>query len=145
MKRKSLKVVLFLLIFTLTLSPVAVAAEAGVDASDYIDMYSASIAKTGTSSVKVNFYIGGTGKMDEIGATSIYLYESNGSGWNLVNTYTYVQPANTHLMASNTGSHSSSVTYAGTSGKQYYATIYLWAGKNGSGDSRSKTTSAITA
>jgi hypothetical protein len=144
MSRKSLRKISLILIIALSLSSASVITVVTVPASDYIFTYNAGISKTGSSGVKVAFEIYGTRTMDDIGATSIYLYESTTSGWNLVQTFIYTQSAYSYIMNSNAGSHSASVTYAGTSGKQYYATVYLWAGRNGGGDSRFITTSTVT-
>jgi len=139
------KVILFLLVFAVCLSSTAFLSANAMPASDYIRSYSASTYRTGPGNIKVTFEIGGTRTMDDIGSTSIYLYELNGTSWSLVQTFLYTQSSYSHIMTSNTAVHSASVTYAGTSGKQYYATVYLWAGRNGGGDSRSVTTSAVTA
>jgi len=141
MSRKSLRKISFLLIVTLILSSASAIA---APASDYIFAYDADIGRTGSNGVKVAFEIYGTRNMDDIGATSIYLYESSNSGWTLVKTFVYTQSAYSHIMSGNTSGHSASVTYYGTIGKQYYATVYLWAGRNGGGDSRSMSTLSFT-
>ena len=145
MNKNNTRILSLLLIFTLALSTMAAATAVSVPASDYIQNCSADISSTGRGNVKVSFSITGTGTMDSIGASSIYLYESTGSGWKLVKSFLNTQSTYSYMMASNTRSHSGNVTYSGTSGKQYYATVYFWAGKNGGGDSASRTTSVVTA
>jgi len=145
MSRKSLRNISCILIIALALSSASVITVGAVPASDYIFTYNAGISKTGVSNIKIAFEICGTRTMDDIGATAIYLYESSSSGWKLVQSFVHTQSAYSHIMDYDTFSHSASVTYAGTSGKQYYATVYLWAGRNGGGDSRSITTTAVTA
>ena len=144
MSRLTIKTLSFLLLFSLAFSTVAVPVEA-VPASDYIHSYSASISRTSSGVVRVSYCITGMGKMDEIGATTIYLYESIGSSWALVKTFKHTQSAYSSMMDSYTSMHSGYVTYSGTAGKQYYASVSFWAGKGGDGDTASKSTSSVTA
>jgi len=82
--------------------------------------------------------------MDEIGSTLIILYERIGSSsWSHVKRYHFTDYSN--MLAYNKNIHGSSVTYNGVTGRSYYADVYLWAGKNGDGDSRLKTTGVVFA
>jgi len=90
-------------------------------------------------SVTAWFQITGTGSMDQIGATSVTIYE-NGS-----QVKTFSSTTTSGMMAYNTGFHGSSVTYAGTVGKTYSAYVSFQAGKNGDWDNRGMETNTVTA
>ena len=81
------------------------------------------------------FNVMGTGTMDEIGVLSIMLYEStNQSTWTRVKTYSHENYAS--MLEENDYYHCSYVSYQGTAGKYYKAYVCIWAGKDGSGDTR---------
>ena len=113
-------------------------AYAVMEASQYLSAYSAYITKTGNT-VKVHFDVEGTGVMDYIGATEIYLYEkaSSYSSWTLVKTYLSTDSAYADSMLdSNASFKDDYVTYAGNSSYQYKAYVTVYAEKNGGSDSR---------
>lgn len=73
--------------------------------------------------------------MDEIGVLSILLYESSDkTNWRHVKTYSHENYAS--MLIEDDWAHSSYVSYNGTAGKYYKAYVCIWAGKNGSGDTR---------
>ena len=131
MKKKTLRIIALVVMLTLTL---AIAVSAAENASDYIAATSAWITRDGNT-VEVNFYIIGTGTMDQLGLTCVDLYESVPNGWTLVKTFdsTDSQYHNT-MLASNTGGHAGYLTYSGSASKSYYATCYFYAEKNGGSD-----------
>ena len=108
-------------------------------ASNYIFSYGASMVADGNGKVSVWFDITGTGTMDEIGSTTIIVYE-NGVA---VKTFSYSTTPS--MMTYNKHIHGSSVTYQGVAGRSYYALVIFWAAKQGAGDNRSMTTATITA
>ena len=87
----------------------------------------------------VNKIVTGTGSMEQIGSTTITIYE-NGS---LVKTYQHTTTSS--MMGKNKIFHSGSVTYSGVAGNSYYAIVTFYAGKQGGGDNRTMTTSTIKA
>jgi len=115
------------------------------NASKYITSHTAYMHADGGGKVSVWFNITGTGRMDEIGGVMIVLYERNTSTspWNFVRNYHYT--SNSGMLAYNTGFHGSHVSHNGVAGRQYYAVVHLWAGKDGEGDARERTTGIITA
>ena len=114
-------------------------------ASLYITRYSGYVNADGKGKVSVWFDITGTGKMDEIGAVTVLLYERNNasSSWTLARTYGY--SSNPGMLAYNKNFHGSNVPYSGVAGRQYYAEVHFWAGKNGGGDARMIITGIVTA
>ena len=131
MKRKTLRIIAIIIALTLVLAVTATAAE---NASDYIAATSAWITRDGNT-VKVNFYIIGTGTMDEIGVKYVYLYESTANGWSLVKTFAYTDPLYAAtMMASSTSAYAGYLPYSGSASKSYYADCRFYAEKDGGSD-----------
>lgn len=139
LKSIMLKVVALCLVFAL-LTPVAVhAAEATPItpyASYYLDSYNTYIYRVGTNGeIHIWFDVMGIGNMDELGVLSIVLYEStDNSNWSYVDTFLHEE--NESMLAYDDWYHASYVSYQGSTTKYYKAYVCIWAGKNGSGDTR---------
>ena len=104
-------------------------------ASKYLTSYNTYVCAMGSGKIEVWFNVMGTGTMDEIGVLSIMLYEStNQSTWTSVKTYSHENYAS--MLEENDYYHCSYVSYQGTAGKYYKAYVCIWAGKDGSGDTR---------
>ena len=109
-----------------------------MEASHYLTYYNAYISRSGNT-VKVNFEVVGTGVMDSIGATEIYLYEKTSAygSWTPVQTYLSTDPAYASIMIdTNAGGYDNYVTYSGNSSYQYKAYVTIYAEKDGGSDSR---------
>lgn len=135
MKKQSWRVLSFVLILAFILS---ISVFATMDASDYLSFYNAYISRTGNT-VTVNFEVEGTRIMDYIGVTEIYLYEraNSMSSWSLVKTFLSTDSVYaTSMISSNTSLKLDSVSYSGSSSKQYMAYVTCYAEKNGGSDSR---------
>ena len=131
MRKKVARIFILVVVMVLLLTTVAFAA---MDASEYIAATSAGITRNGNT-VNVNFYIIGATSMDQIGLKHIYLYEMNDNIWTLVKIFNYTDPLYaTALMDSNTYAKTGSVSYSGSAGKQYYASCWFYAEKNGGSD-----------
>ena len=140
MKSKLKRTIVLILLLAVCLSS---SAYASPKASQYISSYSAYVYPTGRGNMQIWFDITGTGKVDLIGSTSIYLYEYNNGSWTHVKTFRNTDYPN--MLKTNTFYHSGYLSYSGTSGKYYYANVGLWAEKGGSGDSRSYITASVLA
>lgn len=121
------------------LVPVGVCADSSVTvqprASNYLTSYNAYVYLPGDGEVRVYFNVSGTGYMDEIGALSIEIHESkDGSSWSWVDTFNH--DTTSGMLSYNDDYHSGYVSYDGVAGRYYKAYVCIWAGKNGSGDSR---------
>ena len=105
-------------------------------ASYYLDSYNTYICDMGSGKIQIWFDVMGTGTMDELGTLRIMLYESSDSGktWKWVKTYLHEDYAS--MLAYDDYYHCSYVSYQGSSSKTYKAYVCIWAGKNGSGDTR---------
>lgn len=104
-------------------------------ASYYLDSYNTYICNMGNGRIEIWFDVMGTGIMDEIGVLSIKLYESSdNSTWTRVKTYSHENYST--MLTTDDYYHCSYVSYQGIAGKYYKAYVCIWAGKNGSGDTR---------
>ena len=127
------KFISLLLILVLVLPNGALAAESR--ASYYLDAYSAYLYPAGWGKIQVWFSVDGTNYMDEIGALTIYLYESKDTeNWTLVKTFDY--PDYSDMLGYDNHYHTGHVEYNGTIGRYYKAYVCVWAGKDGDGDTR---------
>lgn len=105
-------------------------------ASKYLSVYSAYVYVTSSGSVQVWFDVLATGDMDDIGALSIILYESSdGTNWSHAKTFLHESTAG--MLFEDDSYVSSHVSWAnGSTSKQYKAYVGVYAGKNGTGDTR---------
>lgn len=103
-------------------------------ASYYLDAYNTYICRV-NGGIQIWYEVMGTGDMDEIGVLSIELYEVSSTGqetW--IKTFLHENYAS--MLATDDWYHCSYVSYPGSSSKTYKAYVCIWAGKNGSGDTR---------
>lgn len=104
-------------------------------ASSYLSAYNTYICAMGSGRLQIWYEVMGTGDMDEIGTLKIMLYESSDNvNWTWKKTF--LHESYSSMLASDDFYHSSYVSYNGTAGKYYKAYVCIWAGKNGSGDTR---------
>ena len=138
LKKILVKCILLCLVFSLVIPATASAATVAQImpmASYYLDSYNTYICDMGNGNIEIWFSVTGTGDMDEIGTLSILLFESSdNSTWTRVKTYSHENYSS--MLAYDDWSHVSYVSYRGTPGKYYKAYVCIWAGKNGSGDTR---------
>ena len=132
-----MKIVAIVLVLSL-LAPCSVSAatpeEIAPYASSYLTAYNTYICTVGNN-IQIWYEVVGTGNMDEIGVQSIKLYESSdNSTWTRVKTFSYENYSS--MLAEDDYYHCSYVSYPRTTGKYYKAYVCIWAGKNGSGDTR---------
>lgn len=98
--------------------------------SIYIMNYSAGMAVRSGGKMIATFTITGIGKMDEIGATSVMIYEDE----QLINTYLYTTTSG--MMKTNTSAVAKEFVFYGTPGKSYYCYVSYKCGKDGGWDNR---------
>ncbi len=104
-------------------------------ASKYLTSYNTYICDMGSGNIQIWFNVMGTGDMDEIGVLAIELYEVNSDN-SLTWIKTFLHEDYDTMLAYDDWSHISYVSYQGSSTKTYKAYVCIWAGKNGSGDTR---------
>jgi len=138
MNKKILRLLSMTLVCILLLSNAvgAVRVEAAQPrASAYLTSYNTYICAMGSGKLQIWYTVVGDTDMDEIGVLSIRLYESSDkTNWTRVKTFLHEDYSS--MLIEDDFVHSSYVSYNGTAGKYYKAYVCIWAGKNGSGDTR---------
>lgn len=133
-----IRIVAILLVISLCAPVYANAAEVGTTqprASYYLDAYNTYVCAMGSGKLQIWYTVIGVSTMDEIGVLSIKLYEStDNSNWTRVKTYSHENYSS--MLIEDDIIHSSYVSYNGVVGRYYKAYVCIWAGKNGSGDTR---------
>lgn len=123
MKKKLLRTISFCLLAAALLST---SVFASMDANHYIGSTNVSIgAKNGV--VTVVGTVTATNSYPDVGINWIEIYQVGKS--TPVATYTYTSRPS--LMGHNTGSHTATVTYNGSSSERYYAKVGFYAGQMG--------------
>lgn len=132
-----IQLVAFILILALITPLNVTAAENEIRpyASNYLTAYNTYICDMGNGRHEIWFEVMGTGDMNEIGTLSIMLYEVNSDG-SLKWVKTFLHEDYNTMLSYDDWYHCSYVTYQGSSSKTYKAYVCIWAGKNGSGDTR---------
>ena len=103
-------------------------------ASNYLTAYNTYICRV-SGGIQIWYEVMGTDDMDEIGVLSIILYESSdNTNWTRIKTFSHENYSS--MLAEDDWYHASYVSYAGSASKYYKAYVCIWAGKNGSGDTR---------
>lgn len=105
-------------------------------ASDYLESYNTYIYPAAWGKIQVWFSVTGVNDMDDIGVLNVLLYESKDGGetWTWIKTYGHEDYDS--MLGHDKIYHSGYVEYAGTIGRHYKAYVYIWAGKDGDGDTR---------
>lgn len=137
-KRVAFKFLVLILCFVLIIPTHVLAAEETQItpyASYYLDSYQAYVYPAGNGKIQVWFDVTCVNYMDELGALSIWLYEStDNSTWTLVKTFLHED--NPSMLDYDDISYTGHVDYQGIAGRYYKAYVCVWAGKDGGGDSR---------
>lgn len=115
--------------------PVAASDEIRPYASNYLTAYNTYICDVGGGEIQIWYEVVGKSIMDEIGVLSIILYEVNSSG-SLTRVKTFSYENYSSMLIYDNDYIYSHVSYQGSSNKTYKAYVCIWAGKNGSGDTR---------
>ena len=104
-------------------------------ASAYLMAYTAYICAMGGGNLEIWFDVTGTGTWADIGAVTIYLYEStDNQNWYWVETFLYEDYDG--MLEHNTYFCMNYVPYEGVPGRYYKAYVQVWAGPEDGGDTR---------
>lgn len=132
------RIIALFLVFAMLIPMTVNAAEADIvqpRASDYLSSYRGYVSVAGSGKIHLCFSVTGTGYMDQLGALQIAVYESTDKeSWTWKKTYS----SNTYssMIGTNKLYHSGYFTYQGVAGRYYKAYIGVYAGNDGSGDTR---------
>ena len=110
---------------------------AAARASSQIDIYTMDVTATRNGRIAIMFSVTGAGFMDRLGAESIYIYESESTGWEKVDSFDADDPG---MTASNAAQYGNTKYLYGKPSTEYKIVVTIFAeDKNGDSDSRSKT------
>lgn len=140
MKRTITRLLTMTLSCALVIAMLVPMAGAVVRASHYFSATEVIATATGGGKVVVEFDINATHTMDEVGATKIIIWERQANG-----TYTDVKTYNTKIVEENTPFAYGRVTYYGTSGTKYYATVVCYAKDSNGSEKLYRDTNVVTA
>ena len=125
---------------TLLLFSIVSVAHASTRASDFFAVTEVWATPQGNGKFIVEFDIGATHKMSELGAKAIYIWEEQSNGdYEIVRTYS------SGLIDTNTDAAYRKITYYGDSGTKYYATVALYAKDSSGSETLYSDTRVITA
>ena len=111
-------------------------ASAAVQSSAYLDGYFAGLTADPNGEMVISVQVTGVGYMPEIGAKTIYVYEST-DGELFHRVAIYDSSDYPGMMGSGTFFCKDIITHQGTVGRYYYATVFVYAGNSTGGDERS--------
>ena len=133
------RVLCSLLTICLMSTMVCVFASATNRSSAYLSSYTATLKALEGGDIAVVVNVRGAGTMDEIGAAEIHIYESTDNvGFDWVESY-YSEDC-PEMLGSGTFYYDSPVTYEGTAGRYYKATVCFYAAKGSGSDTAWYTT-----
>lgn len=116
-------------------------ASAATQSSEYLNGYAASVTPIGKGAIVVTVDVLGVGSMTEIGAKVIYIYESaDNKSFSQVATFDCEDYPN--MMGSGYYYNKDAITYQGTKGYYYYASVYVYAANENGSDLKHYTTSS---
>ena len=115
------------------------AASAAVQSSAYLDSYSATVTPKSGGKLVVSVDVSGVGRMTEIGAKTIYIYESS-DGENFTRVATYTSTKYPEMMGTGTNYFKDAITHQGTAGKYYYASVWVYAADKTGSDEKNYST-----
>lgn len=139
---KKVKILSCLLLACILSSLLCVSASAR--SSNYLDLYGVVLTPKGGGKIVITIDLDGLRTMTQIGATTIFLYEStNSTGFTRIKTYNYEDYPT--MMGSGKHFCGDAITYQGVAGRYYYAIGYCYAGDSTGHDERSYTTSIVKA
>lgn len=124
--KKRLLSLLCAVMLLVSLSVVACAAEIGTRASAYFGATDVRAYAESGGKVLFEIDIDATHTMQEVGASSVYVYEQQSdSSWD--NVYTFTMESHPELIWTNSSCAYVDAVYNGTVGKKYYAVVACYA------------------
>lgn len=154
MKKRSIRFLSSLLLLCMVSSLFCAFAAAKDDTSDdsaggnrsswYLDNYMAAVTPVANGKLVISVDVSACRNCTQLGSDDIYLYEStDGVYFHLVRHYEYQDYPN--MMGSGWDYCRDAVTYQGTVGRYYYASVYVYAADATGSDSRLYETAIVRA
>lgn len=142
MKRRLIAIFLTISI-VLGVSGTAFAAEGGIapHASAYLDTYYVTLAAKGNGRMVIGVSVDGVGVQDKIGILSVDIYVKENGKWIIFDMMDSVDHPEFYTYKSR--DHVGEISFYGTPGASYYATITVVSFKDGGGDTGYITSPAV--
>lgn len=144
MKNYSKRIVCAILAVIMVSGLLCVSVYATIYSSEYLDSYSADVIPEPGGKLVISAFVNGVDTMDKIGVKTIFLYESK-DGSSFTRVALYEDSDYPEMIGSGDFFYEDLFTYQGKVGYRYYASVYVYAGKDGGGDTRNYTTSTVRA
>lgn len=144
MKAKFIRIISLALSFVLVFGMTLTANAASQRASDYFAFTEVWATATSNGKFTVEFDITSTDYMQELGASSIYIYEQQSDG-SYDNVKTFTRYNTSGLIEKNVDCAYGIVTYQGTPGVKYFASVALYAKDSSGSETLYSRTNTITA
>lgn len=109
--------------------------------SAYLNSYRATVTAKSGGKMVVTVDVSGVGTMTEIGATTIYIYESEDNK-SFTRVATYEHTDYPEMMGSGTIYYKDAITHNGQVGYYYKASVYCYAANANGSDEKNYTTAA---
>ena len=120
------------------------AASAAETSSAYLNSYSAFLTADGNGKISVTVDVSGRGYMTEIGAQTIYIYEST-NNVNFTRVATYEAEDYDEMLGSGSFYYETPITHQGTAGRYYIAIVDVYAANVNGSDTKDYETDPIRA
>lgn len=120
------------------------AASAAETSSAYLDGYRAFLTADGNGEISVTVDVSGRGYMTEIGAQTIYIYESTNNA-NFTRVATYEAEDYEEMLGSGSFYYETPITHQGTAGRYYFAVVDVYAANASGSDTKEYETVSIRA
>ena len=154
MKKRSVRFLSSLLLLCMVSSLFCAFAAAADDTSDtsagsdrsslYLDSYMAAVTPVANGKLVISVDVSARRNCTQLGSDDIYLYEStDGVHFTLVRHYEYQDYPD--MMGSGLDYCDDPVTYKGTVGRYYFASVHIYAGDSSGYDCRTYNTSPVQA
>lgn len=130
-------------VLLLLASLLMVNASATTYASDQIQDGWVVAEATAGGEIAVEFQVDGTGKMLKLGASVMTLYEKRGGTWYPIETVSASEDSD--MVRSQAFSHCNTTYFSGIPGRQYYASVTVFATDARGTDYRTYTSNTVTA
>ena len=119
-------------------------AAASERSSAYLSSYRAFLTADGNGKISVTVDVRGTNYMTDIGAETIYIFEST-DNVDFTMVATYEAEDYPDMMGSGSLYYETPIVHRGTAGRYYFAVVDVYAARNGGSDSREYETVSIRA
>lgn len=144
MKKRETRFAAIFLLGAMVLGMMFTAAAVETRASDYFASRDVWCTPQNNGKILVEYEVGATGTMSELGAEAIYIYKQQSNG-KYTQVYSYSRDDYPEFIETNTAGANGSITYIGIAGSSYYACVALYAKDSSGSETIYMNSAAVTA